>query len=243
VHRFASNIAIDGDMGWVGCKVRRDLEMLRFWNRLLNMNANCLTKKVFIWDYSQQRSISNWNSDIYKLFEKIGKMYNYVNLIPINLNEAKQILVNCEKQSWSDNLLDYPKLRFYRNFKYCKETEAFVYCVHNRSQRSILAQLRCGILPLKVETGRFNQIPLEFRLCTLCDQNSVEDECHFLFDCTLYDEIRTKYFRYILQLHPYYFEMSKEQKLNLLMSKELVKYTAEFIYNCYIKRRSIIYSS
>jgi hypothetical protein len=180
---------------------------------------------------------------IYKLFEKIGKMHNYVNLIPINLNEAKQILVNCEKQNWSDNLLDYPKLRFYRNFKYCKETEAFVYCVHNRSQRSILAQLRCGILPLKVETGRFNQIPLEFRLCTLCDQNSVEDECHFLFDCTLYDEIRTKYFRYILQLHPYYFEMSKEQKLNLLMSKELVKYTAEFVYNCYIKRRSIIYSS
>ena len=40
----------------------------------------------------------------------------------------------------------------------------------NRSHRSLVACLLCGILPLEVETGRFahNKVEREFRYCKLC---------------------------------------------------------------------------
>ena len=47
VHKFTSNLAINGDMGWVSSKIRRYLCILRFYNRLINMQEDRLAKKVF----------------------------------------------------------------------------------------------------------------------------------------------------------------------------------------------------
>ena len=35
----------------------------------------------------------------------------------------------------------------------------------NRQQRSLLAQLRCGILPLHIETGRFKTVRADNHSC------------------------------------------------------------------------------
>ena len=56
-----------------------------------------------------------------------------------------------------------------------------------------MAQLRLGILPLKVETGRFERISLQDRLCEFCSENAIEDEEHFLFRCDLYHDLRQKF--------------------------------------------------
>ena len=50
VHRFASNLAINGDMGWVNSNTRRKLEMLRLWKRLIKMDNSRLSKKIILWD-------------------------------------------------------------------------------------------------------------------------------------------------------------------------------------------------
>ena len=49
-----------------------------------------------------------------------------------------------------------------------------------------MAQIRCGILPIRIETGRFCNLPVENRLCEICNQNKVEDEFHFLMECPFY---------------------------------------------------------
>ena len=48
-----------------------------------------------------------------------------------------------------------------------------------RSQRSLLAQLRIGILPLQIEVGRYYRKQLNERLCLIYSDNVIEDECHF----------------------------------------------------------------
>ena len=58
------------------------------------------------------------------------------------------------------------------------ETEPYVLLNLSRQERSLFAQLRCGILPIMVETGRFRNIPKEKRICPVCDINEVEDEIH-----------------------------------------------------------------
>ena len=50
----------------------------------------------------------------------------------------------------------------------------------NRSERSILAQFRCGVLPLQIETGRFVGEKPEERLCTFCDRRVPEDKHIFV---------------------------------------------------------------
>ena len=64
-----------------------------------------------------------------------------------------------------------------------------------KSQRSLCAQIRCGILPLHIETGRYRGLTEEDRLCEYCELGEVEDEIHFILFCPLYHDLREKLFR------------------------------------------------
>ncbi len=74
------------------------------------------------------------------------------------------------------------KLRTYCTYKSIYEAEPYVYRLCNRAHRSILAQFRTGILHIKLNTGTFNQIPLELRLCILCEDNATEHENTFILN-------------------------------------------------------------
>ena len=39
-----------------------------------------------------------------------------------------------------------------------------------------------------IETGRLKKIDLEERMCKMCSQKRVEDECHFLLECPAYNK-------------------------------------------------------
>ncbi len=105
----------------------------------------------------------------------------------------------------------------------------------------MLSQFRCGILPLKIETVWHTQIPLEFRLCILCDSNLVEDENHFLFQCHFYHTLRDRFFQKVKDLYPEFDVMNNNLKLKYLMSETFVKDTSEYIYYWYCKWRDFIY--
>ena len=77
------------------------------------------------------------------------------------------------------NNINGNKLRKYRIFKGKLETEHYVSAVMSRSHRSILAKFRSGSFPLLIETGRYAKVPLQNRICQLCNSNQIEDEMHF----------------------------------------------------------------
>ena len=52
-----------------------------------------------------------------------------------------------------------------------------------KNERSALAQLSCGIIPLRIETGRCNDESIENRICTCCCSSDVEKRsplCYFM---------------------------------------------------------------
>ena len=177
VHKFAPNLAINGDMGWVSSGNRRNIEMFRYWNRIIKMDPNRITKKLFTWDFVKRRSVGSWNSDILKLFSSLNMGNIYHNLMEVNLTLVKEKLLDTQMHQWETNIVQVPKLRTYCTFKRIFSVEPYVYKVVNRTHRSILAQFRNGILPLKIETGRYTQIPIEFRLCILCNEDQIESFC------------------------------------------------------------------
>jgi len=48
VHKHASNVAIQGDVGWFPTKLGRHLAMVRLWNRLINMPSDKTDKTCFL---------------------------------------------------------------------------------------------------------------------------------------------------------------------------------------------------
>ena len=52
-----------------------------------------------------------------------------------------------------------------------------------------MAQFRCGVLQLSVETGSFCNFVPDQRICHLCD-TGIEDEFHFLCICPIYHNLK-----------------------------------------------------
>ncbi len=104
----------------------------------------------------------------------------------------------------------------------------YVTSILNRSQRSILTQFRCGILPVKIETGWFQDIPLEYCLYLFCDGDFLESETHF---ATLpnYANLRWDLFQLAQIFLPTFIFERDEVKRNMLLSDELVN-TLQNIY-------------
>jgi hypothetical protein len=66
--------------------------------------------------------------------------------------------------------------------------------------RNANAKLRCGVAPLRVETGWYERKAVHERTCLYCI-NCVEDELHVLMQCPLYVDIRQKMSNDILRFN------------------------------------------
>ena len=87
VHRFAPVAAISGDIGWLPSKYRRWLNMLRYWNRLVKLNDNRITKIIFKSDY--EIGVNNWCSDIKAVMNILNLSEDYNNC---NLTKAHDLI-------------------------------------------------------------------------------------------------------------------------------------------------------
>ena len=164
----------------------------------------------------------------------LAECYFTENVIDIKL--LKENLRQRQEASWQQKLLDKPKLRVYRQIKDSLCTENYVKLNLTRTERSCLAQLRSGTLPLRIETCRFVQLEENMRLCQLCN-NGVENELHFLFKCSQYTEIRRMLFDNVNM-----FEMTDIEKFEFLCTNHPRK-IAKFSSRAFKKRQEIIYNN
>ena len=70
---------------------------------------------------------------------------------------------------------DGNKLRTYRTSKNEYKPERYISNVIPRMHRSVYAKFRCGVAPLRLETGRYERLHLDERFCFHCT-NETESE-------------------------------------------------------------------
>ena len=58
--------------------------------------------------------------------------------------------------------------------------------------KRLLTKLRCGSLKLALETGRYDKVDRNQRICELCN-TGIEDGYHFIMVCGKLQHIREKY--------------------------------------------------
>ena len=87
------------------------------------------------------------------------------------------------------------KLDTYFGIKKCFEREPYL-CMSKFSLRKALCKLRISAHQLLIELGMYkkNKLQRDERTCKKCDTGNVEDEFHFLFECSNYNIERRDFF-------------------------------------------------
>ena len=241
VHKFAPLLALEGDMGWMSCEHRQQLSILRLWNRILKLPDDRLTKKIFIGDYYlAQSGHRNWCWNVFKIVEKTNLESSFYERQPVDIEDVKDQFLNIQNRASKQALPKKAKLRTYCTFKEYLSVENYVKYNLTPSERSAMAQFRFGILPLNIETGRFRNQPVQDRLCTLCEFNEIEDECHFLFKCSLYNDLRNDWIRNITDKTPDFVEMDTTTKFKVIFAIHH-RITAKFILRSYNIRKENLF--
>ena len=154
--------------------------MLRFWNRILNVDSDRLLRRVFETDCRLRNN--NWCSEIKTIMSRLELDEYFENKLFVNLESVKHKTASLYSTNWSNNVTTVPKLRLYVTFKTEVKTEKYLLLNLSRKERSLMARLCCGILPLRIETGRCVGESPDERLCKLCNGPDIEDEKHFLLE-------------------------------------------------------------
>lgn len=209
--------------------------MLRRWNRVIQMDDDRLTKKVFLWSY---RNNSTWCSQVKEILYKLD-MCSYFDFIRIcDLNEFKSKLFKYYEDEWKLKTMSLPKLRTYVTFKQNVQLEPYVTMNITKQEQSLMAQFRCGILPLRVETGRYRNEPLPERCCVLCENRSIEDEKHLIFNCKFYENNRNSFF------HSVNLNKNLDETVNLgIIMEKNQRQTAKYLNLIYSVRQNYLYKS
>ena len=235
VNKFTPILGIIGDIGWNSSTTRINISMLKYWNRLIQKNDMTLCKHIFLWDC--QLNYDNWSCYMRKLFDDCNtNCYKSVSICDISYClERLQRLENIE---WCEKLNYKPKLRTYRQLKNSIYTEHYVKMNLSSKERSMMAQIRMGVLPLHLETGRYRNTPAHQRFCFNCI-NIIEDECHFIFHCPLYNEFRSQLMAYVYN-NGSVMSASDEENMKMLCLIYPRQF-AKFVCSAFDKRRTVLY--
>ena len=85
--------------------------------------------------------------------------------------------------------------------------------VVNPAYRNAISKIRCSSHLLNIERGRHTnpKTPIDERKCISCD--CVEDEMHFIINCSLYTQERQRLFDGVIKVYPPFNNMNNIENL------------------------------
>ena len=135
------------------------------------------------------------------------------------------------------------KLRTYRLFKQSYRKEQYMSCIRPKLQRSAYAKFRCGVAPLRIETGRYERLEITEGTCIICN-TGVESEEHVLLSCSLYDDLREKLFRVVSNHAPDFEFFSNADKVSVILGSDnisIIRFSAKTCHDILERRRTFLY--
>lgn len=247
--KCAPNSAVIGDMGWLNPDDRHWLSVGRNWCRLVNMKEHRLNKHVFQW--GQRASIAgtkNWISRCRSKWQSLDVNYDTKKHLHTRnfISSIKMSLINDFHESWHNDINrdgskvgnGNNKLRLYKLLKSEISPECYLYRL-NRKHRSALARFRCGIPLINIEFGRYRNIPIQDRKCSVCTE-CVEDELHVLLHCPCYSDIRKELLDSISDFISDFESLNDYSKLGVILASDnTYKFSAKACFKIMEKRKQM----
>ena len=112
----------------------------------------------------------------------------------------------------------------------------FLEIVKDVQKRKCLTQLRVSAHRLEIESGRYKKKSASERLCKCCNLNAVEDEVHFLCNCSAYQNARQRFFELIIDKAPSFKTLHDSARFIWLLTCEeevIINALADFVFQCF----------
>ena len=95
--------------------------------------------------------------------------------------------------------------------------------------------------PLKIETGRYEGLVENDRLCPFCS-NHIEDESHVMLNCAMYQDIRKDLILKAMSLDSNFEYFDDFNKMKFLFSNnDLIRICAKTCFKILQERNNILY--
>ena len=195
--------------------------MLKFYYRA----EKCENSFPLLYDaFTESKTLAElkkptWYMSTKKLTEKIK---SYQPTLKEGTIITETILKRSFLEEWkkSRNIHSDGKLSSYVIFKNYFGLEKYLGIINNFEMRRSLTRLRLSAHQLLIEKGRYIGIPLHNRICPRCSSNEVEDEIHFLFNCTSLADDRKALYAKIDIICKNFKNLDLKSKLIWLMNNE-----------------------
>ena len=157
-----------------------------------------------------------------------------------------QLTIREELASRQYNLIrNNKKLKSYSIFKNDRhEKSDCLNIIININHKKRLNKFRLGNFRSQIETGRHTvpKTPENLRICPFCHFNEVEHELHFLFNCNLYDSLRSIFYRNNNR-HPIFNNFDNNEKTLFIFNNvdpHIYRLTADYIHSCMEYRQKLV---
>lgn len=178
------------DMGAYPLEFYFKRQVLRFWNRLLELREDHPAHAIFQLLLSTHRGRTSWIVRVERIIQEY--LPSFVGGTPVDIKQW------CEayKEAFSTTTFaceNSTMSLFFRHFKTRIQFLGYLSSFPSKGLKSLYCRFRAGTHGLAVDTGRLNGVPRDERLCLICNEGVVEDEAHFLFRCPAYSQLRDQY--------------------------------------------------
>ena len=214
VKATTSNIMVYGECGMLPPSIYCSVSAMCYINRLHHMPNDSIVKQVYNeFVKLHQLGFKTWVTQVSEL---VDTYHLDIDNIPAEFKfECKESVANRFIDTWMEqvkNTHSNPIFRTYCNFKHNFGTEIYLDAIKNHKYRVTMSQLRTSSHTLAIEYGRYTrpETKIEDRNCSIC--HVLEDERHFVMDCTINQPERENLFSKLARLVPNYTHMNDDEK-------------------------------
>ena len=223
--KYTPTASIFGEMAWKPPLVKQWKCISAQWVRFVNMESARLNKRILGGVMINLAGLAKTGYTRAKgQFAKLG------------LSQFFSMLNNVSSRRGNGG----NKLRTYKLFKTEFEVEEYCKMLLPLKHRSAFAKFRWGVAPIKIETGRYENLVFEERTCPFC--SNIEDEIHVILDCNVYNDPKITLLDKASGMYPGFNDLTNSEKFNFFFSeRRLIRFCAKTCFNILLRRNSLLF--
>ena len=211
---------LHGELGWKDISEYVKNRMLNFWLKTATGEENKISYIMYNWIktlYDKNIFKSKWLHNIKTTLDNIG-MSNIFNR-PNDLNKTwfkntiKLRLSDIHNQRWSETVFNNGVCINYRVMTKHSKLKGYLTTLPKKYMYSML-KFKCANIKIPIVRGWYANMPVDERVCNLCQSNEIGDEFHYLFNCNFFDDHRKRF------LKAYYYRCPNMYKMEKLFELE-----------------------
>ena len=217
--KYASNVAARGELGRYPISIKAIGLTIKYWHFIAKgQNPNYLLNKAYNVGVYEKHS---WLESVYSTLKTNGLGHLVVNPMALKTkavyNLVKRRLEAQYIQFWSDKMSHSQQFEHIHKMMDTYKCRDYLNTIKSIETRKIFTNIRTDNSILSISKGLRKGVALENRICICCNATSVEDVEHFLFRCSAFHTIRSRFYHNIDMVVANFNNIPVNEKLKLIL--------------------------